>query len=48
MSDRLLPEARHDEPMEMNVEILPYDYQNWLDSLPVQYPEPKDLNTPPF
>ena len=41
MSDRLLPETLDVEPMEMNMEILPPEYQTWLDSLPVQRPEPE-------
>ena len=51
MSDRLLPETCDVEPMEMNMQVLPYDYQAWLDSLPVQNPELEShflAGTPPF
>ena len=51
MSDRLLLETCDVEPMEMNMEILYPDYQNWLDSLPAQNPELEShllAGTPPF
>jgi hypothetical protein len=45
MTDRLLPEDRE---MEMEAEILPPDYQEWLDSLEVKKPEPEDFNSIDF